>query len=103
MKHTFRSCSADEAPLDPELKLSTNLTHRLSRGTVVPPDATTATPGSSETRNADKNSETRCFTLPGSVGFCSLNACILQLQPPQEPPALTEAQTSQIKGHRAAW
>ena len=42
-EQTCRNSSADRAPLVPELKLSMYLTHRLSRGTVVPPAVTTAT------------------------------------------------------------
>lgn len=38
--YTCRNCSTDKAPLVPPLKLSMNLIHLLSSGTVVPPEVT---------------------------------------------------------------
>ena len=39
-RSTCKNCSTDSAPRVPPLKLSMNLMHRLSKGTVVPPEVT---------------------------------------------------------------
>lgn len=75
--HTFKSSSVEMAPLLPLLKLSTNRTQFLSRGTVVPPEVTTATRLSVPRRGA-QNACSCSRTWVASVGFWSRNTSMLR-------------------------